>query len=228
MIDLSRVDNDREIIPLLHFEGIRFSSKTFEIEVKMIQVMIMNKPNNEAVCMIKKIVPTDKSLETKSQKEPEKEPEIIKEEINEFDWVNLDDDSVSLYNTIKYLLEKQGGKYWMENDDGAIKLWDDTGYYFSIDEPDFTIEAIRESLHNSISNINLDDEIHEEYLELVKVLEPIIGPFVNKRMEDLNESEEYDWIDTNPSNLSGQRLYDMMTELFKIQNDIYWIDNTII
>jgi hypothetical protein len=81
MIDLSRVDNDREIIPLLHFEGIRFSSKTFEIEVKMIQMMIMNKPNNDAVCMIKKIVPTDKSLETKSQKEPEKEPEIIKEEI---------------------------------------------------------------------------------------------------------------------------------------------------
>jgi hypothetical protein len=151
---------------------------------------------------------------------------IIKEEINEFDWVDVDDSGDTLYSVIKYLLEKQGGKYWMENDDGAIKLWDDTGYYFSIDEPDFTIEAIRESLHNGISNINLDDEIHEEYLELVKVLEPIIGPFVNKRMEDLNESEEYDWIDTNPSNLSGQRLYDMMTELFKIQNDIYWIENT--
>ena len=151
---------------------------------------------------------------------------IIKEEINEFDWVDVDDSGDTLYSVIKHLLEKQGGKYWMENNDGAIKLWDDTGYYFSIDEPDFTIEAIRELLHNSISNINLGDEIHEEYLELVKVLEPIIGPFVDERMEDLNESEEYDWIDTNPSNLSGQRLYDMMTELFKIQNDIYWIENT--
>jgi hypothetical protein len=151
---------------------------------------------------------------------------IIKESIEEFDWIDVDDSGDTLYSVIKYLLEKQGGKYWMENDDGAIKLWDDTGYYFSIDEPDFTIEAIRESLHNSISNINLGDEIHEEYLELTKVLEPIIGSIVDERMEDLNESEEYDWIDTNPSNLSGQKLADMMTELFKIQNDIYWIENT--
>ena len=60
----------------------------------------------------------------------------------------------------------------------------------------------------------------------------IIGPLVDEQMEDLNESEEYDWIDTNPSNLSGQRLYDMMTELFTmndsrsgLRNDIYWLEN---
>ena len=35
--------------------------------------------------------------------------------------------------------------------------------------------------------------------------------------------DEFDWVDTNTSNLSGQRLYDMMTELFNLNNSIYQI-----
>ena len=38
--------------------------------------------------------------------------------------------------------------------------------------------------------------------------------------------DEFDWVDTSTSNLSGQRLADTMSELFKIQNDIYWVENT--
>jgi hypothetical protein len=71
MLDVSRVDNDREIIPLLHVEGIRFSSKTFEIDIKIIQIMIMNKPIDESVCMIKKNVAMDESLQVVDVKKTE-------------------------------------------------------------------------------------------------------------------------------------------------------------
>ena len=71
MLDVSRVDNDREIIPLLHVEGIRFSSKTFEIDIKMIQIMIMNKPMDESVCMIKKNVAMEESPQAVDVKKTE-------------------------------------------------------------------------------------------------------------------------------------------------------------
>jgi hypothetical protein len=38
--------------------------------------------------------------------------------------------------------------------------------------------------------------------------------------------DEFDWVDVSTSNLSGQRLADAMAELFKIQNNIYWVENT--
>ena len=71
MLDVSRVDNDREIIPLLHVEGIRFSSKTFEIDIKIIQIMIMNKTIDESVCMIKKTVVMEEALQIVDVKKPE-------------------------------------------------------------------------------------------------------------------------------------------------------------
>jgi hypothetical protein len=71
MLDVLRVDNDREIIPLLHLEGIRFSSKTFEIDIKIIQIMIMNKTIDESVCMIKKTVITDEAQNVTVVKTPE-------------------------------------------------------------------------------------------------------------------------------------------------------------
>lgn len=38
--------------------------------------------------------------------------------------------------------------------------------------------------------------------------------------------DEFDWVDVSTSNLSGQRLYNMIDELFKLQDAIYHIDIT--
>jgi hypothetical protein len=35
--------------------------------------------------------------------------------------------------------------------------------------------------------------------------------------------DEFDWVDTSTSNLSGKRLYDMMTELFNLNNSMYQV-----
>ena len=54
-IDISSVDNSQDIIPLLHIEGIRFSSKTFELDIKLTQMMVMDKEEEDKPsCMIKK------------------------------------------------------------------------------------------------------------------------------------------------------------------------------
>jgi hypothetical protein len=54
-VDLSLIDTETVIIPLILIDGIRFTSKSFELDMKMIQIMIIDKPvNTEAVCLIKK------------------------------------------------------------------------------------------------------------------------------------------------------------------------------
>jgi hypothetical protein len=54
-IDISCLDNSQKIIPLLHIEGIRFSSKTFELDIKLTQIMVMDKEEEDKpLCMIKK------------------------------------------------------------------------------------------------------------------------------------------------------------------------------
>jgi hypothetical protein len=62
-MDISSVDNSHDIIPLLHIEGIRFSSKIFELDIKLTQMMVMENIQ-KPICMIKKdlIKENDSSL----------------------------------------------------------------------------------------------------------------------------------------------------------------------
>ena len=46
-IDISSIDNSHSIIPLIHIEGIRFSSKTFELDIKLTQMMVVEKDKEE-------------------------------------------------------------------------------------------------------------------------------------------------------------------------------------
>ena len=54
-VDLGLIDTETVIIPLILIDGIRFTSKNFELDMKMIQIMVIDKPvNTEVVCLIKK------------------------------------------------------------------------------------------------------------------------------------------------------------------------------
>ena len=58
-VDLGLIDTETVIIPLILIDGIRFTSKNFELDMKMIQIMVIDKPvNAEAVCLIKKGPPS--------------------------------------------------------------------------------------------------------------------------------------------------------------------------
>ena len=85
-LDNSALD-DRNIIPLILIEGIKFTSKSFDIEIKLVQAMVLNKePEVMQTCLIKrdgednrKIVespPPPLTAEPPTEEPPVEEPPI--------------------------------------------------------------------------------------------------------------------------------------------------------
>jgi len=124
---------------------------------------------------------------------------IIKESIDEFDWVDY---NPSLYDLISNLLKHEHPEYWLErfsdetgsvvpmefldnSEDYNISFCDQHDYYFSLKESEFTIENIRKRLQDDIAHLSVanstmplssNSTIKNDYINLAKALEPIIGP----------------------------------------------------
>jgi hypothetical protein len=100
-------------------------------------------------------------------------------ESGEFDWVDISTDSLSgqrLYDTIQnYFSTYHNDRYWLEEEDGVIQIWDDTGIYYDFKLEDFTIPNLIDYFKDSMTNIE-DPEVKEDYIQLAKTLESIIGP----------------------------------------------------
>jgi len=104
---------------------------------------------------------------------------IIKESIDEFDWVDVNPNTYSsgqgLFNLMQEFLQSDG-EYYLNKHQGTIELCDSTGiYYVYEDAEDFTIENIVRDFERTL-NYHRHSEIWEEYHQLAKILEPIIGP----------------------------------------------------
>ena len=116
---------------------------------------------------------------------------IIKESIDEFDWVDVNPNTYSsgqgLFNLIQEFLQSEtNGEYYLNKHQGTIELCDSTGIYYTYNSmEDFTIENIVTDFERTLgikpseaypkAKLRLS-EIGEEYQELAKILEPIIGP----------------------------------------------------
>jgi len=105
---------------------------------------------------------------------------IIKESMDEFDWVDV---NPSVYDLISNFFKHEHPEYWLEKDFGHVHgedifISDKTGNYIQLEESEFTIENIRETLYKDIINLEKDRsfDLRDEYIQLAKVLEPIIGP----------------------------------------------------
>ena len=150
---------------------------------------------------------------------------IIKESMDEFDWVDVDPNTYNsgqgLFNLMQdFLKSETNGKYYLEQDMNIIDLSDNTGIYYSYNSmQDFTIDNIVHDFERTLNYYDRHSRIGQEYQQLAKILEPIIGP-INSI---INESEEFDWVDVSTSNLSGQNLYEMIQELFNLSNGMYQI-----
>lgn len=95
LVDLESVNDQRMIIPLVHIDGIKFSSRSFEVEMKLVQLMVLDSvPEMTQSCMIKRnttlpvkidvTVPTEVTKnkeDSEDDNEEEKEPVI--EQANE-------------------------------------------------------------------------------------------------------------------------------------------------
>lgn len=154
---------------------------------------------------------------------------ILKESNDEFDWVDVDPNTYNsgqgLYSLIQdFLKVETNGKYFLEQDMNIIELSDNTGIYYSYNSMgDFTIENIVSDFERTLNYYGHyyygHSRVGQEYQQLAKILEPIIGPINSS----INESEEFDWVDVSTSNLSGQNLYEMIQELFNLSNGMYQI-----
>jgi hypothetical protein len=52
--DLDILEANKTIIPLVMIEGVKFSSRSFEISLKLVQLMVMGKYENKSSCLIKR------------------------------------------------------------------------------------------------------------------------------------------------------------------------------
>ncbi len=52
--DLDILEPTKPIIPLIMIEGVKFSSRSFEISLKLVQVMVMGKNEKRSACLIKR------------------------------------------------------------------------------------------------------------------------------------------------------------------------------
>ena len=50
-VDLETINSEKQIIPLILIDGIKFSSRSFEIELKLVQIMVIEPP------VIKEVIP---------------------------------------------------------------------------------------------------------------------------------------------------------------------------
>jgi hypothetical protein len=105
---------------------------------------------------------------------------ILKESMDEFDWVdtNIYNSGQGLFNLMQEFLKTEtNGKYYLEQDMNIIELSDNTGIYYSYNSmQDFTIDNIVRDFERTLNYYDRHSRIGQEYQELAKILEPIIGP----------------------------------------------------
>lgn len=105
---------------------------------------------------------------------------ILKESNDEFDWVDVSPNTYNsgqgLFNLMQQFFKTEtNGKYYLEHD-GTIELSDNTGIYYEYKNmEDFTIDNIVRDFERTL-NYDRHSRIGQEYRQLAKILEPIIGP----------------------------------------------------
>lgn len=63
ILNIQDVTNDKDIIPLLKVDGIKFSARSFQIEYNLTQIMVLKEYEEVNHCMIKHNKPTSANLE---------------------------------------------------------------------------------------------------------------------------------------------------------------------
>lgn len=130
-ITLDELSKDDTIIPLVSIEGIKFTSRSFDIEVKVSQVMRMDRIS-APVCRIKKSVANDNKEETLNDSEsvtdrPEKialeigENQVMSSEaaVGEVTVVSLDAESLGTANS-----ETDGDSFYEDEERPALEIAD--------------------------------------------------------------------------------------------------------
>ena len=161
-IELDNLDADREIIPLVLIDGIKFSSRSFEINIKLMQIMVLNKVlNNPLGCLIKN---TDKNINVKLEDKLQSEIPI-KLDLNT-NQIKIDNDDI--------------------NDDINHDINDDIDDQ-EIDKLDINNLEEKDDLEEENVNLGEEEEEQEETLELnYENKKNSLGENINYELEEVN------------------------------------------
>jgi hypothetical protein len=77
--DLDILEANKSIIPLVMIEGVKFSSRSFEISLKLVQVMVMGKYDNKSACLIRRpdILEKTQTVQTPTVQTPTVQTPIV-------------------------------------------------------------------------------------------------------------------------------------------------------
>ena len=96
-LDSSDVNEEKELIPLVLVDGIRFTSKTFQLEINLPQLMVLNIDNTiKNTCMIKKSTSnSNTNIEDVKNNEDIKNEDIKNEDIKNEDIKNEENENIN-------------------------------------------------------------------------------------------------------------------------------------
>ena len=147
IINLENIKNETNIISILEIQGIKFTSRNFQIEIELKQSMIVSPDPFLDECFIKKPLSTNKKNQLY----------IGLEEIKEDKKVNFDIDSPFVNNSLVKIDSKTNPIY--ENDNGIDNLNEEKkelGLGLGL-ESDLFPESLSNS--NELKEINFEDDI---------------------------------------------------------------------
>ena len=77
-VDLETIDENTTLIPLVLIEGIKFSSKSFELDIKLTQIMVLDdEPSASNICLIKNNKNVNNSVEKVLEPDNKESLELI-------------------------------------------------------------------------------------------------------------------------------------------------------
>ena len=165
-LEPSIINESTEFIPLVHIEGIKFSSKSFQIEINVRQIMIMSLEDNiKKNCLIKNSNPND------LEKEENKSLETL-DNINSIDIVekkdNLEKEQESEEQELQEPEQENNLVIENSNNNNAVDNLEETDITVLSNEKDNLSE-----INLDIQSISADDKIslkkpNEVYYEIYK------------------------------------------------------------
>ena len=183
-VDLETIDPEKFIIPLVLIEGIRFSSKSFELDIKLTQIMVLDdEPMASNTCLIKK---TNISTEIKEDNkteiledskrdslEPKDETKVDEDSLEPKDEMKVDEDSLEPKDMVKVDEDSLEPKDMVKVDEDSLEPTDMVKADEDSLEPKDMVKVDENSLeitspvkNSETSQVTLDNTIEEVHLQV--------------------------------------------------------------
>ena len=195
-LSVDNITNTVNIIPLIKIEGIKFTSKSFDIEIKLVQSMVLNKePEIMQTCMIKREVKnnTEENLLDSSDGEKIKtlESEVVSNiqyEMKETNNTEIDSEkSTQELNNQEQSIEASDSKE-QTNERQSVETRDNKE---PSNEEQYVNETIKEKENENILDYEKNDDLEQSSIDLEEIT---INPDGEDSISIKNPKEIYEEI----------------------------------